>query len=706
MFSNASNRSRLLLLLLPALSALSVGALAADAAPGGTGQPALKNGEWFYWSGDLRGHRYSPADQINAANFNTLEVAWRLKTDNFGTRPEYKLEGTPLAINGVLYTTAGTRRDVVALDAATGEIRWVYSLREGRRAAISPRQLSGHGVSYWTDGNGDERILFITTGYRLVELDAKTGREIASFGTGGIVDLKVGLITGTGTPIDPETGDAGLHSTALIVKDIAIVGVSMSEGHTPRTHDNTKGAVRGYDVRTGKLLWTFNTVPRPGEFGNETWENGSWATNGNAGVWTQMSADEELGLVYLPVEDPTSDYYGGHRPGDNLFGDSLVCLDVKTGKRKWHYQIVHHPIWNYDLSSAPILADINVGGKAIKAVALPSKQAFLYVFDRVTGKPVWPIREQKVQQSDVPGEKTSRTQPIPTKPAAYARNIVRLPDDLIDFTPEMRKEALGIVAHYRVAGMYNPALIGRPDGLWGAINLGNGSGGTNWQGAGYDPETHIVYGQAMSAGLQAFSLRTPPAELHSDMNYVSGRNDLPFVEPVGAGAGTAADAPVASKEAAMRAGQMGQGGNANLLVQGLPLLKPPYGVVSAINLDRGELQWQVPFGQTPDNIRNHPKLKGIDIGNTGQPGAVSVLVTKTLLIVGDAQITSGGHPRGSMLRAYDKATGKEVGAVWMPGPQSGGPMTYVWRGKQYILVAISGGSYSGEYLAFALPDQD
>jgi quinoprotein glucose dehydrogenase len=703
MFLNARNSSRYLLTLLSTL--LSVAAFAADAPPG-TGQPSLKNGEWFYWSGDLKGHRYSPLDQINAANFNNLEVVWRLKTDNFGTRPEYKLEGTPLMINGILYTTAGTRRDVIAMDAATGEIRWVYSLREGARAAKSPRQLSGHGVSYWTDGKGDERILFVTTGYRLIELNARTGREIDAFGNTGVVDLKLGLITGTGKQIDLESGDAGLHSTALIVKDVVIVGISMSEGHTPKTHDNTKGAVRGYDVHTGKLLWTFNTIPHPGEFGNDTWENGSWASNGNTGVWTQMSADVELGLIYLPVEDPTSDYYGGHRPGNNLYGDSLVCLDAKTGRRKWHYQIVHHPIWNYDLSSAPILADITVDGKAIKAVALPSKQAFLYVFDRVTGKPVWPIEEQPVQQSDVPGEKTSLTQPIPTKPAPYARNVLKVPDELIDFTPEMRKQALEIVSHYRVAGMYNPVLIGTPDGLWGAINLGNGNGGTNWQGAGYDPETHIVYGQANTSGIQAFSLRTPPAALGSDMKYVSGRNDLPFVEPQGAGAGTAADAPVASKAAAMTAGLPGQGGNTNLLVEGLPLLKPPYGVVSAINLDRGELQWQVPFGETPDNIRNHAKLKGLNIGNTGQTGAVSVLVTKTLLIVGDAQITSGGHPRGSMLRAYDKATGKEVGAIWMPGPQSGGPMTYLWHGKQYLVVSISGGSYSGEYLAFALPDAE
>jgi len=688
--------------LFPVLSIISGLALVAPPGPGqAAGKPSTKNGEWIYWSGDLKGSRYSPLDQVNAANFSKLEVAWRFKTDNFGTRPEYKLEGTPLMINGVLYTTAGTRRDALALDAKTGEVLWVYSMHEGNRAVLSPRQLSGHGVSYWTDGRGDERILFITTGYRLVELNAKTGYPIPSFGENGIVDLKTGLYTGAGKQIDLETGEAGLHSTALIVKDSVIVGVSMREGHTPVSHDNTKGAVRAYDVHTGKLQWTFNTIPRPGEFGNDTWENGSWATNGNTGVWTQMAADEDLGLVYVPVEDPTSDYYGGHRPGNNLYGDSLVCLDLKTGQRKWHYQVIHHPIWNYDSSAEPILADINVDGKAIQAVALPGKQAFLYVFDRVTGKPVWPIEEKPVQQSDVPGEKTSPTQPFPTKPPPYSRNVLHVPDDLIDFTPELRAQAKDVLARYRVAGMYDPALIGDPKGLLGAINIGNGAGGTNWNGAGYDPETHIVYAQAENSGITAFSLRTPPPGF-SDMRYLGGRQDQPFVDAEGAGANTAADVPASKAVAATRAVP----GNNALTVQGLPIMKPPYAVLSAINLDHGDIQWQVPFGETPDNIRNHPALKGLNIGNTGQRGEVSVLVTKTLLIVGDGQITSGTHPRGAMLRAYDKATGQQVGAVWMPGPQSGGPMTYLWQGKQYIIVAVSGGSYSGEYIAFALPDAE
>ncbi len=680
----------------------------------GPGLPSTQKGDWPYYTADLKGTKYSPLDQINASNFNKLEVAWRFKTDNFGPRPEYKLEGTPVAINGVLFTTAGTRRSVIALDGKTGELMWSHSMREGNRAAIAPRQLSGRGVSFWTDGRGDDRVVYVTTGYRLVELNAHNGAVVTSFGKDGIVDLKVGMVTGTGQQIDLETGEAGLHSTPLVVKDVIIVGSSFKEGMTPVTHNNTKGLVRAYDVHSGKLLWTFNTIPRPGEFGNDTWENGSWAVNGNTGVWTQMTVDEDAGLVYLPVEDPTSDYYGGHRPGNNLFGDSLVCVDLRTGQRKWHFQVVHHPIWDFDLSSAPILADINVNGQAIKAVALPSKQAFLYVFDRITGRPVWPIEERPVQASDVPGEKASPTQPFPTKPPAYARNFLKVPDDLIDFTPEMRAQAKDVLARYRVTDRpFNPPLVGDGKGLLGAINVGNAGGGTNWPGAGYDPETHIVYAQASNSAASGLSVRKPPQGF-SDLNYFAGRGDQPFREALGPGFGTAADSPLASKRPpapptpppAPAAG--GGGGGFGLNVQGLPIMKPPYGVISAINLDRGDIQWQVPYGETPDNVRNNPALKGINIGNTGQPGSVGLLVTKTLVILGDSQLTAppGGHPRGAMLRAYDKATGKEVGAVWMPAAQSGSPMSYLAGGKQYIVVAISGGAYSGEYLAFSLPQTE
>src|SRR6186713_2567607 len=349
---------------------LSVTSIASGQAP--SGQPSTAKGDWTYYNADIKGTKYSPLDQINAGNFGKLEVAWRFKTDILGPRPEYKLEGTPVAVNGVLYTTGGTRRSVVALDGATGELIWSHSYREGVRAGVSPRQLSGRGVSYWTDGKGDERILYVTTGYRLIALNAKTGAMIPSFGEGGVVDMKKGTVFGKGQPIDLETGEIGLHSTPTVVKDVIIIGSSFKEGMTVKTHNNTKGLVRAFDVKSGKLLWTFNTIPRPGEFGNDTWENESWAETGNAGVWTQITVDEEAGLVYLPVETPSSDFYGGHRPGNNLFSESLVCVDLKTGQRKWHYQIVHHAIWDYDLSSAPILLDINVNGKPVKAVALPS----------------------------------------------------------------------------------------------------------------------------------------------------------------------------------------------------------------------------------------------------------------------------------------------------------------------------------------------
>ena len=500
-------------------------------------QPLTKNGEWPNYNGDIHGTRYSPLDQINASNFSKLEVAWRFKTDNLGPRPEYKLEGTPIMIKGVLYTTGGVRRSVVALDGKTGELIWTHSLREGQRAVLAPRQLSGRGVSYWTDGKGDDRVVYVTTGYRLVELNAKTGAMISSFGTNGMVDLKVGAMFGNRQQIDLESGEIGVHSTPAVVKDVIIVGSSMREGATVVTHNNTKGLVRAFDARTGKLLWTFNDIPRPGEFGNETWENDSWAVNGNTGVWTQISVDEDAGLVYLPVEDPTQDTYGGHRPGDNLFGDSLVCVDLKTGVRKWHFQYVHHPIWNFDNSSSPILMDINVDGRPIKAIASPSKQGFLYVLDRITGKPVWPIEERPVPQSDVPGEKTSPTQPFPTKPPAYARNMLRVPEDLIDFTPQMRAEALEVLKRYRVGNSpFTPALLGDVNGILGAIGAGTA---TNWPGSSGDPELHVVYAQGAHS-VSARSLVAPPPGF-SDIRYVSGVAGRPFAMQTGPGDCCAAD---------------------------------------------------------------------------------------------------------------------------------------------------------------------
>ncbi|MGE0043364.1 MAG: PQQ-binding-like beta-propeller repeat protein [Vicinamibacterales bacterium] len=663
------------------------------------------------YTGNLDGSRYSPLDQINAGNFNELEVAWSFKTANMGTFPEYKLEGTPLMVGGRLYATAGNRRAIIALDPRSGELLWIQnSIREGRRAAEAPRQLSGRGLSYWTDGRGDERIVYVTQGYHLVEVDAKTGQLVKGFGTDGMLDLKDGVVYGENTPVDKTSGDIGLHSTPLVVNDVVIVGSAMSEGMTIETHNNAKGLVRAFDVRTGRKIWQFNTIPRPGEFGNDTWLNDSWKDNGNTGVWTQMTVDPEAGIVYLPVESPASDFYGGHRPGDNLFGESLVAVDLKTGVRKWHFQFVHHAIWDHDMSSAPLLMDITVAGKPIKAVAVPSKQGWLYVFDRITGEPVWPIEEKPVPQGDVPGEWYAKTQPFPTKPAPYARTFMSVPDDLIDFTPEMRAKALEVMKRYKwVNSPYVPYIVGDANGIIGSLNLGNTNGGTNWPGAGFDPETNIAYLPASENMLTTGSLVEPPPGF-SDIRYVAGTKGRPFRIAQAAGTGTSADsdpnerrerpAPRAEAPAPPSDGP----GYVPLSVDGLPIIKPPYGILAAIDVNKGDLLWKVAHGDTPDNIRNHPALKGMTIPKTGQGGPVGLVVTKSIVVMGDPQVTTtDDHPRGAMLRAYDKKTGAQVGAVYMPAQQSGSPMTYQIDGRQYIVVAISGGNYSGEYIAFRLP---
>jgi len=434
-----------------------------------------------------------------------------------------------------------------------------------------------------------------------------------------------------------------------------------------------------------------------GEAGYDTWEKGSAEYTGNTGVWTQITVDEQLGLVYLPVESPTGDYYGGHRPGNNLYGESLVCVDLKTGQRKWHFQLVHHPLWDMDISSAPILGDINVNGRAIKAVAQPTKQGLLYVFDRVTGQPVWPIEERPVEKGNVPGEWYSPTQPYPTKPPAYSRNGVT-PDILIDFTPSLRDQGLTIAAKYKLGPIFTPPSASKADGPLATLTLGTAAGGTNWYGGSYDPETHTVYVSASNASLVPIGL-VPPTKDISDMNYVLGTAGQEIRIARGPGENAGADAPPVARALSAAPAPANP-----LNVQGLPLVKPPYGTLSAINLDKGEITWQVAHGETPDVVRNHPLLKDLKIPRTGQAGGVVTAVTKTLVLAGDPLVTTtADHPRGAMLRAYDKATGKEVGAVYMPAQQSGGIMTYMVNGKQYIVVSVSGGAYSGEYIGYALP---
>jgi quinoprotein glucose dehydrogenase len=645
------------------------------------GQSGAARGEWPTYGGDLGHTRYASLDQITAANFNTLEVAWRFKTDNLGPRPEFNLQSTPLMVRGRLYSTGGTRRAVVSLDAATGELLWVHSEDEGARGAAAPRQLSGRGLAYWSDGK-EERILYVTQGYRLLALDAKTGNPVAAFGRSGAVDLKADLDPG----MDLTSAPIGLHATPIVAGNVVIVGAAFETGANPKSRRNVKGAVRGFDVRTGKRLWVFKTIPEPGEVGHETWENDSWAYTGNTGVWAQISVDEELGMAYLPVELPTHDYYGGARPGNGLFGESLVAIDYRTGERKWHFQLVHHGIWDMDIPCAPILADIRVNGRTIKAVAQPTKQAFLYVFDRVTGQPIWPIEERPVPQGDTPGEKYSLTQPFPTRPPAYDRQGLAV-DDLIDFTPELRAEALKTIAQYKIGPIFTPPVVSRAEGPIATLAMANQAAATNWPGGSYDPETHVLYVHSQAA-VATLGL-VPPAEGTADgVRYHQGTVLSGARRAGGSGSAT------------------GQAGGAVTAptVQGLPLIKPPYGQISAINLDSGTMLWQVAHGETPETIRNHPLLKGANIPRTGRPGNVGTLVTKTLVIAGEPGFgpTPSGQ-RGSLLRAYDKRTGADAGAVYMPAPQTGSPMTYTLNGRQYLVVAISGGSYSGELVAFRLP---
>ncbi len=537
------------------LRALVSIAAALAAVPGlASAQSAAKDTEWPSYNADVHGTRYRPLDQINASNFNKLEVAWRFKTDSIGNRPEYKLEGTPLMVNGVVYATAGSRRAAIALDAVTGELLWVHGEHEGARGGAAPRQLSGRGLAYWSDGK-QERIFYITPGFRLIGLDAKTGALVPTFGKNGVVDLKLDddqTISawndkGEWVP-DLVHGEIGIQSAPVVAKDTILVGAAFREGMTPKSMRNNKGYARGFDVRTGKRIWIFHTIPMKGEAGYDTWLNGSAEYTGNTGVWAQMSVDEELGLVYLPVESPTGDYYGGHRPGNNLFGESIVAVDLKTGQRKWHYQLVHHPLWDMDISSAPILADINVNGRAIKAVAVPSKQGLLYVFDRVNGQPVWPIEEKPVEKGNVPGEWYAPTQPVPTKPPAYSRNGVT-PDVLIDFTPAMHDQALTITSKYKIGPVFTPPVESKLGGPLATLTLGTAAGGTNWPGASYDPETHTVYAFACDACLVPIGVVPSPKEV-SDMKYVLGMAGQQVEIARGPGENAGADSPPPPKAAA------------------------------------------------------------------------------------------------------------------------------------------------------------
>ena len=643
----------------------TVAFMAVGAVIGLTGQEqGTANGEWPTYGGNLSNDRYSPLDQITAENFNEMEVAWQFSTDSFGPTPETRLQSTPLMVNGVLYTTAGTRRAAVALDAATGELLWMHRLEEGERGEEAPRRLSGRGLTYWDDG-GSGVILYVTPGYQLVALNAATGDPVSTFGTNGIVDLKRNI----DQDLEP-TSEIGLHAAPIVAGNTIIIGAAHRPGGSPPSRENVKGYVRGFDLRTGERSWIFHTIPTGDEFGNDSWQEGSWRYTGNSGVWGQMSIDPELNMAYFPVEAPTGDYYGGHRPGDNLFSGSVVAVDLETGERAWHYQTVHHDIWDWDLPAAPVLADITVDGREIKALVLPTKQSWLFVLDRVTGEPVWPIEEVPVEQGDVPGEWYSPTQPIPTKPPAVDR-IEWGVDDLIDYTPELRAQAEEIVSKFKIGSIYTPPSVAVADGYFGTLAVPNSTGGVNWPGGAFDPETGMFYVYTKTQ-LGSLGLVNDPE-----------RSDMDFIRGIPEG--------VARRETSLN-------------IRGLPIIKPPWGRITAVDLTRGEIAWQIAHGEAPDNVRNHSLLNGAELPRTGWPGRIGVLVTKTLAIAGDSAIhTTESGELGAMLRAYDKASGEEVGAVFMEAPQSGSPMTFMVDDMQYIVVAASGGGQTGRLVAFRVP---
>jgi quinoprotein glucose dehydrogenase len=650
-------------------------------------------GEWPTYGGNLASQRYAALDQINKDNFGDLQIAWELDTDNFGPRPDTLYSSTPLYVNGMLYTTVGTRRTVVAMDPATGEIRWTHSEFEGERGSAGARQGAGRGLSWWESEDGtQQRIIYVTPGYRMVALDANTGMPDTAFGDNGVVDLKLNF----DQEIDPDGGNIGLNATPLVVGDLVVVGAAHQPAGSMTSTWDVRGYVRGYDVRTGERKWIFHTIPLANEFGYDSWQDGAADQNGNMGVWAQMSADPELGLVYLPVEMAGADYNGFNRAGDGLFGESLVAVDVNTGERRWHYQTIHHGLWDWDLPCAPILFDMQVDGRTVKALAQPTKSAFLFVLNRETGEPIWPIEEVPVPQSQSPFEKTSPTQPIPTWPLPFDRQGFS-EAVLNDLTPELFEEAKQVMAEYNIGPLFTPPAVDGPNAKNGTLMLPADVGGANWPGGSLDPETNRLYIHSHSA---VFTLRNIPADL----------------EPFNPGPdGEMANAPAPSGPPpglgglGPRPGGLGQRRTGTTLQGTIPMIKPPYDRITAYDMNTGEMLWQKAHSTTPDNIRNNPALAGLDVDRLGAYGRIFIgtLTTSTLVIAGEGDVhTNENGETVALLRAYDKDTGDDVpGTVEMPARQTGSPMSYMHDGKQYIVVAVSqsGANSGARLIAYALP---
>jgi quinoprotein glucose dehydrogenase len=643
--------------LVAALQATNTGVLIGRPAQAQTEKVRGTATEWPSYGGDKASSKYSSIDQLAGDNFGRLQVAWTWRSaeeEITKAHPDLKTwvwESTPLMIDRILYVSTSMSQ-VAALDAATGKPKWIYDPETWKNGTPSNNGFVHRGVAYWADGD-DQRILIGTGDGYLICLNAQTGKPIPTFGQAGRIDLTQGL----GRPVDRRL--YGVSSPPIICRDVVVMGSKVHED--PVQQEMPPGDVRGFDVRSGKQMWQFHSIPREGEFGNETWEQESWKTTGAANVWTLMSADEALGYVYLPFGTSANDHYGVHRPGDGLFGDSLVALNARTGQRVWHFQMAHHGLWDYDLPSAPNLIDIRVNGEPVKAIAQVSKQGFVYVFDRVTGKPIWPIEERPVPQSTVPGERSSSTQPFPTKPAPFDRQGVT-PDDVIDFTPELRKQALTILEKYNHGPLYTPMSLEEPTIMMPGI-----AGGASWSGAAFDPESGILY---------VSSITHPYATTLS-------KSSVPGIGYVG-----------------MR--------NPVETMRGIPLWKPPYGRITAIDMNTGEHRWVTPVG---DLAEENPVLGELGLSSLGRPARGHLLLTKTLLIVGQEGSTRResteteieAEVRDPKLVAYDKTTGKLVGEVALPRNATAAPMTYLLNGKQFIVVATGGANLPAELIVLSLP---
>ena len=615
-------------------------------------------GEWHVHGGDSGYTRYSSLDQINTDTVGDLDIAWRRSSVDASLILQWpdlqysnQLRSTPIMVDGILYASNGIGL-VEAFDPGTGQTLWVQD--HSFLGDDTPRGASNRGVAYWADG-ADKRIFSIRPPY-LLATNASTGQSLDSFGSNGKVDLRY----------DAETGYSGT-SPPVVVKDVVILGSAMADH--PYTKEQHPGDVRAYDVRTGELRWTWSPIPKAGEPGVETWLDDSWTYSGMANVWTMFSADLELGYVYLPTGAPTNDMYGGHRPGNNLYANSLVCVDATTGERVWHFQTVHHDLWDYDNNVAPILMDITVDGRDIKAVVQLTKQAIAYTFDRVTGEPVWPIIERPVPGSNTPGEWISPTQPFPTKPLPFDRHGIT-EDDLIDFTDELKAEALEIAEPYILGEIYTPPSIRGEDATdtKGTLQLPGSVGGAEWGGAGFDPETGMLYIPSVTGAFAADL--TPGNPDRMNVRFTRGTRAFP-------------DGP-----------------------RGLPLTKPPYGRITAIDMNTGEHVWMVPNGNGP---RNHPAIEHLNLPPLGQPGRAMTLLTKSLLFVseGDPIMVrtppGAGEDAGKAFRAYNKDSGTVIWETIFPAGTNGSPITYMHDGKQYIVMPIGSLTHPGEWVALALP---